>query len=114
MPGKALNAFAASGALLAALARFAEYWLGSLGAGDYLEEALPFPFAVSEVWNPDFPEYYLAVFMLEGLLSLRVALFALRNREDSLTPSVRKTMRGSGDHQRMGWPWEYQGKMPWR
>ena len=83
-PGKALNAFAASGALLAALARFAEYWLGSLGAGDYLEEALPFPFAVSEVWNPDFPEYYLAVFMLEGLLSLRVALFALRNREDSL------------------------------
>ena len=83
-PGKALNAFAASGALLAALARFAEYWLGSLGTGDYIEEALPFPFAVSEVWNPDFPEYYLAIFMLEGILSLRVAVFALRNRKDSL------------------------------
>lgn len=83
-PGKALNAFAACGALLAALARFAEYWLGSLGTGDYLEEALPFPFAVSEVWNPDFPEYYLAIFMLEGILYLRVAVFALQNREDRL------------------------------
>ena len=83
-PGKALNVFAVSGALLAALARFAEYWLGALGTGDFLEEGLPFPFAVSEVWNPDFPEYYLAVFMLEGVLSLRVALFALRNREDRL------------------------------
>ena len=82
--GKALNAFAVSGALLAALARFAEYWLGALGTGDYLEEGLPFPFAVSEVWNPDFPEYYLAIFMLEGVLSLRVALFALKNREDRL------------------------------
>ena len=83
-PGKALNIFAASGALLAALARFAEYWLGSLGTGDFIEEGLPFPFAVSEVWNPDFPEYYLAIFMLEGVLSLRVAWFALKNREDSL------------------------------
>ena len=83
-PGRALNAFAAAGALLAALARFAEYWLGSLGTGDYIEEALPFPFAVSEVWNPDFPEYYLAIFMLEGILSLRVAVFALHNRKDRL------------------------------
>ena len=83
-PGKALNAFAVSGALLAALARFAEYWLGALGTGDFIEEGLPFPLAVSEVWNPDFPEYYLAIFMLEGILSLRVALFALRNRRDRL------------------------------
>ena len=83
-PGKALNAFAAPGALLAALARFAEYWLGSLGTGDYIEEELPFPFAVPEVWNPDFPEYYLAIFMLAGVLSLRVAIFALQHRKDSL------------------------------
>ncbi len=83
-PGKALNAFAAAGALLAALARFAEYWLGSLGAGDFIEEALPFPLAISEVWNPDYPEYYLAIFMLEGILSLRVAVFALQNRKDRL------------------------------
>ena len=83
-PCKALNAFAASGALLAALFRFAEYWLGALGTGDYLEQGLPFPFAVSEVWNPDFPEYYLAVFMLEGLIYLRVALFAFRCRKDNL------------------------------
>jgi hypothetical protein len=83
-PGKALNVFAASGALLAALFRFAEYWLGALGTGDYLEMGLPFPFAVSEVWNPDFPEYYLAVFMLEGIVYLRIALFAFRNRKDRL------------------------------
>ena len=82
--GKALNAFAAPGALLAALFRFAEYWLGALGTGDYLEQGLPFPFAVSEVWNPDFPEYYLAVFMLEGMVYLRIALFAFRNRKDRL------------------------------
>ena len=81
---KALAAFAAPGALLAALFRFAEYWLGSFGTGDYIEEALPFPFAVSEVWNPDFPEYYLAIFMLEGVISLRIALFALNNRKDPL------------------------------
>ena len=83
-PVKALNAFAVSGALLAALFRFAEYWLGSLGTGDYLEQGLPFPFAVSEVWNPDFPEYYMAIFMLEGIIYLRIALFAFRNRKDRL------------------------------
>ncbi len=83
-PGKALNAFAFPGALLAALARFAEYWLGALGTGDFLEEGLPFPFAVSEIWNPDFPEYYLAIFMLEGVLYLRVAVFALGRRRDPL------------------------------
>ena len=83
-PGRALNAFAASGALLAALFRFAEYWLGSLGTGDYLDPGLPFPFAVSEVWNPEFPEYYLAVFMLEGVIYARIALFSLRCRKDRL------------------------------
>ena len=83
-PAEALAAFAAPGALLAALFRFAEYWLGSLGTGDYLEEGLPFPFAVSEVWNPDFPEYYLAIFMLTGALYLRVAYFAFRQRNDRL------------------------------
>ena len=83
-PVQALNAFAFPGALLAAMARFAEYWLGSLGTGDYLDDPLPFPLAVSEVWNPDFPEYYLAIFMLEGIVYLRVALFAWQNREDRL------------------------------
>lgn len=79
-----LNAFAIPGAILAAMARFAEFWLGALGTGDYIEEALPFPFAVAEIWNPDFPEYYLAIFMLEGILYLRVAVFGWRNRGDSL------------------------------
>lgn len=83
-PAGALNAFAASGALLAALFRFAEYWLGALGTGDYLEAGLPFPFAVAEVWNPDFPEYYIAVFMLEGLIYVRIALFAFMHRKENL------------------------------
>ncbi len=83
-PVEALNAFATSGALLAALFRFAEYWLGALGTGDYLEQGLPFPFAVSEVWNPDFPEYYMAIFMLEGIIYLRIVIFAFRNRKDKL------------------------------
>ena len=83
-PGKALAAFAAPGALLAAMFRFGEYWLGALGTGDYLEEALPFPFAVTEVWNPDFPEYYLAVFMLAGVIYVRIAVFAFCRRKDRL------------------------------
>jgi len=83
-PLKALNAFAFPGAFLAALFRFAERWLGALGTGDYIETPLPFPLAVFEAWNPDFPEYYLAIFMLEGVLSLRVALFAWQNRRDVL------------------------------
>ncbi len=83
-PSKVLNAFAFPGALLAAVARFGEYWLGYLGTGSYLENPLPFPFAVSDMWNPDFPEYYLAVFMLEGIVYLRVALFAWQRRKDPL------------------------------
>ncbi len=83
-PVATLNAFAVPGALLAALARFGEYWLGYLGTGSYIEDGLPFPFAVSDMWNPDFPEYYLAVFMIEGIICLRVALFAWQNRKDRL------------------------------
>ena len=89
---KVLNVFAFSLALLAALIRFAEYWLGYLGTGglDILFPGetdgivLPFPFAMTEVFSDEYAECYLAVFMLEGILSLRVAVFALQSRKDAL------------------------------
>ena len=88
---RALNVFAFSAALLAALIRFAEYWLGYLGTGGleilfpgYPDGViLPFPFAMTEVFSDDYAECYLAVFMLEGFLSLRVAIFALQKRKDA-------------------------------
>ncbi len=42
---------------------------------------------------------------------LRSVLPRLR---ETLNSSGNSTMRGSGDHHRMGWPSEYQGKMPRR
>ena len=88
----ALNVFAFSAALLAALIRFAEYWLGYLGTGgleilftgDTEGIILPFPFGLTEVFSDDYAECCLAVFMLEGILSLRAAVFALQNRKDPL------------------------------
>lgn len=89
---KALNTFAFSFALLAALIRFAEYWLGYLGTGgleilfpgEVEDVVLPFPFAMTEMFSEDYSECYLAIFMLEGFLSLRVAVFALQKKNDSL------------------------------
>ena len=84
---KALNAFAPAGALLAALARFAEAFLGFLGTA-YLpdETVLPVPLAVTIDYSGDgsYVEYYLAVFMLEGLFSLiaMVVSEARRNEPD--------------------------------
>lgn len=88
---KALNHFAFAGAVFAALLRFAEYWLGYVGtgglenvfAGDIEGILLPFPFAMTEVFSEDYAECYLAIFMLECFLSLRVAVFALQKRKDS-------------------------------
>ena len=89
---KALNHFAFTAAVLAALIRFGEYWLGYLGTGglenlfpgDLDGITLPFPFALTEVFSEDYSECYLAVFMLEGILSLCVAVFALLKRKDPL------------------------------
>ena len=84
---KALNAFAPAGALLAALARFAEAFLGFLGTA-YLpdETVLPVPLAVTIDYSGDgsYVEYYLAVFMLEGLFSLIAMVIseARRNEPD--------------------------------
>ena len=77
----ALNAFAPAGALMAALARFGEHFLGMICAGNYLEnEAFCFfPVAVCNEWD----EWYLAVHLYTGLLCLVVAavsLFRFRER----------------------------------
>lgn len=77
----ALNAFAPAGALMAALARFGEHFLGTICAGNYLEnEAFCFfPLAVCNEWE----EWYLAVHLYTGLLCLIVAavsLFRFRER----------------------------------
>ncbi len=81
-PSEVLNTFAPAGAFLAAMFRFAEGFLGMLGFGHYMEEGLFFPVTVEIVWDEYFSEYYLAVFMLEGFLSLAAMVFSLlRGRE---------------------------------
>lgn len=82
-----LSAFAPCGALLAAGFRAAEYFQGSLGEGFYIRNPAfaRFPFAVVNQWG----EWYLAVFTLEALAALAVALiFALRKPEDRI-PGLR-------------------------
>ena len=79
-PVKILNRFAPAGALMAALARFGEYFLGLLGTRYIGEQRVIFPFAVSVEWDPEYTEYFLAVFFLEGVFSLAAAAFALKHR----------------------------------
>ena len=84
-----LNAFAPAGAFLVAAARFSEYFLGLLGAGDYLEEiTLPIPMSFPFVIGIDFSgdgsyvEYYWAIFMLECLVALVIMVVSLCHRKD--------------------------------
>ena len=79
---RALNAFAPAGALLAAAARFAEYFLYPTGTGIYLDQVLPFPLAVSIVWSEDYTECVLAVFVFEGLLSLVAMVLSLVHKDE--------------------------------
>ena len=81
VPAKtALDAFAVPGALMLAMARFAEFHLGLIGVGNYMDpEESPFcffPVAVTNEWD----EWYLAVFMLEGAVALVIALLAFLRR----------------------------------
>ena len=83
----ALNAFAPAGALMAALARFGEAFLGQICAGNYVEnEALCFfPLAVRNEWD----EWYIAVHLFTGLAYLVIALFSLlRFREKRFLRTV--------------------------
>ncbi len=72
---KALNAYAPAGALLASLARFGEYFLGLICAGNYIENEafFFFPAAVGNEWG----EWYIAVHVYAGLLYLIVFIVSL-------------------------------------
>ena len=80
---RALDAFAPCGAVLIAVWRWAEKWLGTLGAGEYVEEGSFFarvPFGIRNEWDEWFP----AIFLLEALLALLIAaVFFVRRDEDS-------------------------------
>ena len=81
-PGReALNRFAPAGALMLALARFGEQYLGMLGVGMYLEEPL-FPVTAAFTWDGEWFEYYLAVYILEGAAALAVCVFSLLRRKE--------------------------------
>lgn len=85
-----LDRFAPAGAILAALARFAEISLDTLGVGDYCgmgDEPLNFfPFAVvAGEWG----EYYRAVFMLEAVLALGIAILYLITNRNCELPLMR-------------------------
>ncbi len=76
-PMDVLNTFAPAGLLLAALARFGEYFLGNVGVRDMLYWEVPeqcfFPLAVTN----EYGEWAYAVFMLEGLLTLGVLVLCV-------------------------------------
>ena len=80
-----LDSFAPAGIFMAALARFAEGFLkgngfpDGIGLGDYLEEGSTFcfrPFAVP-FEGYGWTEWYVAVFFLEGLVTLIVGIILL-------------------------------------
>ena len=71
-----LDTFAPMGALLAAVVRFAEYFLGEFGCGDWMEEGVFFPVTVEFSYG-DYSEFYWAVFMLEGLFAVIAMVLAL-------------------------------------
>ena len=91
---EALNRFTPAGALLLALARFCEYFLGMHGVGELPEgvESLPFPLGIGIDFSGDrsYLEPYLAVFMLSGITALILAVIAFfrRNSADNLVRTL--------------------------
>ena len=77
-----LNRFAPMGAFMAAIARFAEGFLGMIGVGAWMEEGIFFPVTVEFVYDETYSEFYLAVFMLEGLFSLIAMILCLRHANE--------------------------------
>ena len=77
-----LNVFAPMGALLAAVIRFAEYFLGDFGCGEWMETGIFFPITVEFRLDEFYADYYPAVFMLEGFFGLLALVFALVRKED--------------------------------
>ena len=79
---RVLNTFAPAGALMAAIARFAEYFLYPTGTGLFLDQVIPFPLAVSIVWSEDYTECVLAVFFFEGVASLAAFVLSLVHKSE--------------------------------
>lgn len=81
-----LNSFAPMGAFLAAMVRFAEGFLAMekvmLGVGAWMEEGIFFPVTVEFVYDESYSEFYLAVFMFEGLFSLIAMVLSLYHKND--------------------------------
>lgn len=77
-----LNCFAPMGAFMAAMARFAEGFLGMLGVGACLEEGIFFPVTIGFAYSDSYTEYYLAVFMLEGLFSIAAMILSLCHKDE--------------------------------
>jgi hypothetical protein len=77
-----LNRFAPMGAFMAAMARFAEGFLGMIGVGAWMEEGVFFPVTVEFVYDETYSEFYLAVFMLEGIFSLIAMVLCLYHRNE--------------------------------
>lgn len=76
---RTLNSWTPAGLTMAALARFAERFLDGVGLGDYLEEGSTFcfrPLAVP-LEGYGWTEWYVAVFFMEGLVTLGVAAVVL-------------------------------------
>ena len=76
-----LNVFAPMGALLAAMIRFAEYFLGEFGVGAWMEEGLFFPLTVG-FGDAEYMDFYQAVFMLEGLFAVIAMILALVHKDE--------------------------------
>ncbi|MBR3017410.1 MAG: prolipoprotein diacylglyceryl transferase [Clostridia bacterium] len=82
-----LSLFAPPGALMLAGVRVGEMFLDMQGAGAYVEnEAFArMPFAISNEWG----EWFWAIFLLEALAALTMAvIFGVRKKEDGI-PSLR-------------------------
>lgn len=81
-PVEALNGFAPAGLVLAALTRFGEGFLASeymTGTGPWMEEGSPlcfFPLSINISGDPEWQEWYLSVFLLEGAFLLIAAVIS--------------------------------------
>lgn len=78
---KLLDALAAPGALAIALCRFAEYFSGE-GRGPVMENEA-FSFFPVAVFNPEYEEWELAVFVMEGIAALVILLVLLGKQRKS-------------------------------
>lgn len=77
-----LNTFAPMGAFIAAVMRFGEGFLGLLGMGKWMEEGIFFPITAEIVWDEYYSEFYLAVFMFEGICSVIVMVLSLTRSKE--------------------------------